>query len=140
MTHSTLLFVAALLAFGVGIAHSFLGEKYLLMRLFRRPDLPALFGGTSFTVRTLRFAWHITTVAWWGFAVMLWLASRDQLSQDNALTALAITMLVTALLILIASRGRHLAWPVFAAIAAAALYAPVSAPQDLPVVSAQAVR
>ncbi|MDP9198156.1 MAG: hypothetical protein M3O07_02950 [Pseudomonadota bacterium] len=123
MTHSTLLIVAALLAFAVGIAHSFLGEKYLLIRLFRRPDLPRLFGGTSFTVRTLRFAWHITTVAWWGFGVMLWLASRDLLSQDNALTVLAITMLVTALVTLIASRGRHLAWPVFAAIAAAAWYA-----------------
>lgn len=140
MTHSTLLFVAALLTFGVGIAHSLLGEKYLLMRLFRRPDLPALFGGTSFTVRTLRFAWHITTVAWWGFGAMLWVASREQLSQDNALTVLAITMLVTALLILIASRGRHLAWPVFAAIAAAALYAPVAAPRDHPPVSAYAGR
>ncbi len=123
MTHSTLLIVAALLAFAVGIAHSILGEKYLLIRLFRRPDLPKLFGSTGFTVRTLRFAWHITTVAWWGFGVMLWLASRDSLSQDNALMVLSITMLVTALVTLIASRGRHLAWPVFAAIAAAAWYA-----------------
>jgi len=140
MSHSTLLFVAALLAFGVGIAHSLLGEKYLLMRLFRRPDLPSLFGGTRFTMRTLRFAWHITTVAWCGYGAMLWVASRDRLSQDNALTVLAITMLVTALLILIASRGRHLAWPVFAAIAAAALYAPVASPQDLPPLSAYAER
>jgi hypothetical protein len=124
VNHSTLLFIAALLTFGVGIAHSLLGEKYLLMRLFRRPDLPTLFGGTSFTVRTLRFAWHITTIAWWGFGAMLWLAAYDELTQDHALHLLGTTMLATSVMILIASRGKHLAWPVFAAIAAAAFYAP----------------
>lgn len=122
MSDSTLLFGAALFTFSVGIAHSVLGEKYLLIRLFRRPDLPTLAGSASFAVRTLRFAWHITTVAWWGFGAMLLLAARDALSRDSALLALAITMLVTAAIILIASRGKHLAWPVFAAIAAAALW------------------
>ena len=96
------------------------------MRLFRRPDLPTLFGGTSFTVRTLRFAWHITTIAWWGLGAMLWVASRGQLTQGNALFVLAITMFATAVMILIASRGKHLAWPVFAAIAAAAFHAALS--------------
>jgi len=124
MSHSALLIIAALLTFGVGIAHSLLGEKYLLTRLFRRPDLPTLMGSTTFTVRTLRFAWHITTVAWWGFAAMLALAAYDELTEDHALHLLAITMLVTSAMILIASRGKHLAWPVFAAIAAAAFYAP----------------
>lgn len=123
MSDSTLLMIAAMLTFVVGIAHSFLGEKYLLMRLFRRPDLPKLAGSTTFAVRTLRFAWHITTIAWWGFAAMLVLASRDALSRDNALLALAFTMVVTAAMILIASRGKHLAWPVFAAIAAVAFWA-----------------
>lgn len=123
MTGSTLLFVAALLTFAVGLAHSILGEKYILMRLFRRQDLPQLFGGSTFTARTLRFAWHVTTIAWWGFAAMLLLASRDALSTGNTLQILAVTMLVTSAYVLVASRGRHLAWPVFAAIAFAAFYA-----------------
>jgi hypothetical protein len=123
MTHSTVLLIAAVLTFAVGIAHSVLGEKLLLIRLFRRPDLPTLAGSATFAARTLRFAWHITTVAWWGFGAMLLLASRDALTPDNALIALAVTMLVTAAIILFASRGKHLAWPVFAAIAAAALWA-----------------
>lgn len=123
MNDSTLLMIGAWLTFGVGIAHSVLGEKFLLVRLFRRPDLPTLAGSATFAARTLRFAWHITTVAWWGFAAMLVLASRDSLTQDNALIALAVTMLVTAAMILIASRGKHLAWPVFAAIAAAGFWA-----------------
>lgn len=61
--------VGAALALGVGAAHSYLGERYILIRLFRRPDLPHLFGSDLFTRRTLRFAWHLTTLAWWGFAV-----------------------------------------------------------------------
>lgn len=122
MIRSTLLLIAALAAFSVGLAHSVLGEKYILMRLFRRADLPVLFGDSAFTARTLRFAWHLTTVAWWGFGAMLLLASRDALSAANTLAVLAVTMLVTGATILVASRGRHLAWPVFAAIGFIALY------------------
>jgi hypothetical protein len=38
---------------------------------FRRGDLPKLFGGVEFTQHTLRFAWHLTSVAWMGFAGLL---------------------------------------------------------------------
>jgi hypothetical protein len=53
---------------GYGLAHSVLGERYVLMRLFRRTDLPKLFRGAELTIRTLRFAWHLTTIAWQGAA------------------------------------------------------------------------
>ncbi len=120
---SSLLLGAALMAFLVGLAHSVLGEKYILMRLFRRPDLPKLFGDTTFTARTLRFAWHLTTIAWWGFGAMLLLASRGQLSASNTLSLIAAAMAATAIVILVASRGRHLAWPVFLAIAIVSMWA-----------------
>jgi len=123
MTTSTLHSIAAFLLFAVGLAHSTLGEKYILMRLFRQPDLPKLFGDTTFTIRTLRFAWHLTTIAWWGFAAMLVLAARDTLSPEHASQALGVTMLVTGATILFASRGRHLAWPVFTVIGLIALIA-----------------
>lgn len=126
MTSSIPLLAAAILAFVVGLAHSVLGEKYILMRL-RREELPPLFGGPTFTVRTLRFAWHLTTIAWWGFAAMLLAASRGTLSAPNALTIIAWTMLVTGAAILVVSRGRHLAWPIFAAIGCLALWAPAAA-------------
>lgn len=80
MALTVLLEIAAFLAFAVGLVHSVLGERYILMRLFRRDDLPKLFGGTAFTIRTLRFAWHITTVAWWGFAMVLGLMAFRSLS------------------------------------------------------------
>ena len=117
------LLVAALLTFGVGLAHSVLGEKFILIRLFRRPDLPKLLGDATFTRRTLRFAWHLTTVAWWGFGVLLLLAARGRLDPAHTLQVLAVTMFITSATILIASRGRHLAWPVFGAIGVIALYA-----------------
>ncbi len=114
--------VAAVLAFGVGLAHSFLGEKYILIRLFRRTDLPKLFGDTEFTVRTLRFAWHLTTVAWWGAAGLFLLMAQRPLSSAVVSAVLAGVFLVSAAVTLVASRGRHLAWPVFLAIGAIALY------------------
>ena len=48
--------LAALLIVLLGLAHSILGERYILGRLFRRSDLPKIFGSADFTVRTLRFA------------------------------------------------------------------------------------
>jgi hypothetical protein len=111
--------IGALLAFGIGVAHSYLGERYILIRLFRRPDLPPLFGSDWFTRRTLRFAWHLTSVAWWGLGAALLLgASGSSMSTVGA--AIAITFAVSALVTAIGSHGRHLAWIVFLAIAAAA--------------------
>ena len=64
---SSLLWTGAVLASAIGLTHSVLGDRYVLIRLFRRP-LPKLFGGEWFTRRTLGFAWHLTTLAWWGAA------------------------------------------------------------------------
>jgi hypothetical protein len=114
--------LAAVLALGLGVAHSYLGEKYILIRLFRRGDLPKLFGGTEFTVSTLRFAWHLTTVAWWGAASLLFLLAQGPISSSAVAGVLAAVFLVSAAITFIASRGRHLAWPVFLVIGVIALY------------------
>ena len=119
---NTAAIIGATLAFGVGVAHSYLGERYILIRLFRRPDLPHLFGSDIFTKRTLRFAWHLTTLAWWGFGALLVLMAQEATTATIGV-AISATFAATALLTAIGSRGRHLAWPVFLAIAAAAWYA-----------------
>lgn len=111
------LIVAAGLAAFTGVAHSVLGERFILIRLFRREDLPKLFGSDWFTKRTLRFAWHVTSIAWWGFAAILLLLARpDSTAEPAVLKTIAITFLATATVTALASKGRHLAWPVFAAI------------------------
>lgn len=117
------LYAAAFLGFAIGAAHSYLGERYILIRLFRRPDLPKLFGGVEFTTRTLRFAWHITSIAWWGFACLLLLLAHPPITSHDVGLALATTFFATAASILIGSRGKHLAWPVFAVMGALTFYA-----------------
>ncbi len=120
---TTLLCIAAFFALAVGLAHSALGERYILIRLFRRNDLPKLFGGPEFTIRTLRFAWHITTVAWWGFGAILILLAQQSFSFQHLSLVLAVTFLVTGAITLLFSRGRHLAWLVFLFIGGVCLYA-----------------
>jgi hypothetical protein len=110
-----LLIAAALILISVGIAHSYLGEKYILVRLFRQP-LPKLFGNDVFTKKTLRFAWHITTVAWFGIAAVLLLTASGNLSRYSILNAIGATFAITALTALIASRGKHLSWLAFGAV------------------------
>ena len=111
-----MLLVAVLLTIGIGLAHSYLGERYILIRLFRHP-LPALFGNDEFTKRTLRFAWHITTLAWFGLAALLVLIHLDALTRTTVLAAVGATFALTGLTAMLASRGRHLSWLVFGAIA-----------------------
>ncbi|MBA3928906.1 MAG: hypothetical protein C0521_04860 [Xanthomonas sp.] len=106
-----MLVAAATLMILLGLAHSVLGERYLLIRLFRRPDLPKLFGGTAFTTRTLRFAWHLTTVIAWGLAaVVLQLQGLPDAGGRRIALILAITLGVSGLLPLVITRGRHLSW------------------------------
>ena len=113
---SGLLLAAALLAL-TAIAHSALGERYILRRLFRRADLPHLFGSDQFTRRTLRFAWHVTSVAWLGLAgVLIVLAGDGAPARDTLLRLVAATFAASAAIAALGSRGRHLSWLVFTAI------------------------
>lgn len=115
---TTGLLVAAALAVITAAGHSFLGERYILMRLFRRENLPRLFGGDLFTKRTLRFAWHVTSVAWLGFAgLLVVLAQEGAPDRVLLLQVVAATFLGTAVIAGIGSRGKHLSWVVFSAMA-----------------------
>lgn len=117
-----LLYVAAFLTVSLGIAHSYLGEKYILIRLFRRENLPRIFGDQEFTKRTLRFAWHITTVAWIGLAALLVHAGRGDLTVPGTLRIIGVTAIISGLFPIIFTRGRHLAWIVLFAIGGISLW------------------
>src|SRR5690606_15144369 len=119
---SPALYSAAFLTVAIAIAHSVLGEKYILTRLFRRKDLPRLSGGTQFTTRTLRFAWHITTVAWVGFAALLVHAGRDDLTVSGMLQIIGLTFVASGVLPLILTKGKHLSWLVLFVIGGIALW------------------
>lgn len=111
-----MLLAAAIVIALTALAHSILGERYILTRLFRRP-LPKLFGSDEFTRQTLRFAWHLTTVTWLGIAWLLVDLYRGEFSADRTLSALAATTGACGLITFGATRGKHLAWVAFAVVA-----------------------
>ena len=117
------LYAAAALAVAIGVAHSWLGERFILIRLFRRGGLPELFGGTEFTKNTLRFAWHVTTLAWIGFAAIHVSMAQGALSIRTTGLIIGATFGAHFLIALVASRGRHYSWIVFLAIAVLAVTA-----------------
>jgi len=117
------LYFAALLLVGISFAHSYLGERYLLMRLFRRCELPRLFGSAEYTQRTLRFAWHVTSVAWLGFAALLVLAAQAPVPAATLGWVIGAVFGAHFAIALFGSRGRHYSWVVFLAVAVLAVLA-----------------
>lgn len=112
---------AAVLCLLTGIAHSYLGERYILIRLFRRDNLPHLFGNDFFTKNTLRFVWHIMTVFGWGFGLLLWeIGPELTISTPFILNTIGGVFLISGMFSFGFTRGQHLSWIVFWIIAALA--------------------
>ena len=117
---NTLLYAASLCALALGVAHSILGEVYILQPLLARGGL------SDFKVRTVRFAWHLTSIAWFGFAALLLLLVQPLMTYRSVALVVAVTFFGSALFTLTVSRGRHLAWPVMTFIGGVAYYLSVS--------------
>jgi len=118
----SLYFFAASLCFILGLGHSIVGERYILIPLLRHTDLPKMLGGTEFTARTLRFSWHLTSVAWWGSGALFCYMALGRISPATVAGILAGVFLISATVTFVASRGRHLAWLLFLAVGIIALY------------------
>lgn len=110
------LLAAAVLSLVVGLVHSVLGEQ-MIFRKLRRPGhyIPDLGGDAlnSGNVRILWAAWHALTVMGWAFAALVAVVGyRDDASSgsDLMLTSIAVAMAVSAGLVLVACKGRHLGW------------------------------
>lgn len=117
-----LFYIGAILLIGIGIAHSYLGEQYILIRLFRLSNLPKLFGSIEFTKNTLRFAWHLTTIAWFGFAALLIYLSTGNLDIKIIGNIIGVTFILHSVLALVGSKGKHFSWPVFLIVGLVTLY------------------
>jgi hypothetical protein len=88
----------------VAIAHSYLGERYILIRLFRHADLPKLFGNAEFTPAA-PCGLHGSGRA-----------GAPAGKYQHTCRVVGCTFLAHVLVALIGSRGKHLSWPVFLAI------------------------
>lgn len=118
-----MLIIASTLCFLIGIIHSYLGERYILVPLLRGDRVPHLFGGSYFTKRTLRFAWHLTTLAWWGFGYLLLHFSVNNESNDQTiLYTICTVFFVSGVLSFGFTKGKHLSWLVFWSISALVYY------------------
>jgi hypothetical protein len=121
---SASVFIAGGLAVLLGIAHSYVGERRVVRTILDRPDLPALWGSAVLMRRTLRFAWHLTSVAWLGAGALLILFA-GHLAEPPARLGVLVhggIFLASAVVAFVGSRGRHPAWAICLAIAAAAWY------------------
>jgi hypothetical protein len=117
------LIVAAVLCLAIGFIHSYLGERFILIRLFRNSQIPHLFGSDYFTKRTIRFAWHLTTIAWWGLGYLVWSISQGTANlEHDVLNTVGVVFLLSGAFAITATRGKHLSWVVFWSIAGLVFY------------------
>jgi len=96
------------------------GERYILIRLFRRDNIPHLLGGDEFTKGTLRFCWHITSIAWFGFAALL--MSRDS-TYSFVLNVISVVFLLSSLFSIYFTKGKHLSWVAFLLVSLLSFFA-----------------
>lgn len=120
---NTCLAAAAVVAFAVGLAHSVIGE-WMIFRKLRGPGhvLPRQGGGVldMGKLRILWASWHVLTVMGWGFAALLAWASLSAARVAGSAEGLLISawvMALSALIVLVATNGRHPGWVGLAAVA-----------------------
>ncbi|MBE3654810.1 MULTISPECIES: hypothetical protein [Vibrio] len=111
-----ILYFSAFLLVVISFVHSYLGERFILSRLFTRDNLPKLFGSDDFTKRTLRFAWHLTSVAWIGFAGIVVALAQPELSKLVVAQIVSFTFVIHFAVALFGSKGKHLSWVAFGLI------------------------
>ena len=114
---------AGVLAFIVGLVHSILGETMIFRRLRTKGNI--LKSGTNVIgeghVRIIWASWHIVTIFGWLIAAgLVWLAALPVPLQSQAtlLSAIALAMIVSSLLVFIATKARHPGWAGLLGVAA----------------------
>src|SRR6185369_5577944 len=94
--------------------HSYVGEIRLLGPLLRKNDLPLLGDSMNYTRVIIRWAWHLTSLAWFGFgAIFLGLTQVAEIERRVPLLILTGFLALSGIIVLIVTRGRHPAWIFF---------------------------
>src|SRR5690606_26428400 len=92
------------------VAHSVGGEIYLLRPLFKHRGNRVL--DSHLARMILRFAWHVTSVAWIVLAVILYaVAFNEAHLRTVVLASVGASFVFAGLFDLVASKGRHIGWP-----------------------------
>ena len=116
-----------LIAFILGVVHSYFGEKYLITPILHSEHLiTALSGSVGLKKVALRVCWHFATIAMWGAATTLVVLSSLPFNRTSMVVVRIISLtFVTDTLLVFLTPGlrliylaRHFAWVAFLAIAA----------------------
>jgi hypothetical protein len=109
------LLAAGVLALVVGLVHSVLGEVLIFRRMRSQGIVPTM--GAALLreshVRILWACWHIVTILGWAIAaILLRLAflTDYRVIEAFVVNAIIIALLSCALLVLIATKGKHPGW------------------------------
>ncbi len=109
--------IAAVLIYLIALAHTLLGEKYIVNPIFRltMAKEPA---SDLFAKKVVRFAWHLTTIVWWGVATLIVVYAVNPTANNMSLSIkiISITFLISSILSLVFCRGKHFSFYVFLAI------------------------
>jgi hypothetical protein len=104
--------IAAVLAASLAVTHSWLGERWIIQPVLAIEDMPKLLGSRRGMKKILRFAWHLTSVFFMAMAAVL--LHYSVVGKDRpVLFIIAVTYLLSAVMTLAVSRGRHYAWVIF---------------------------
>ena len=107
--------IAALLSATLAVTHSWLGERMILQPILGLQELPKLSGSRRGMQKIVRFAWHLTSLYFLAMAAILFYFSSN-VREPAVIKIVSITNILSALITIAVSRGRHYAWIVFLAI------------------------
>ena len=108
---NTYLLIAAGISTFVGVMHSFLGERFILPKVLPLISRHLQPGG-RYTHDLIRYVWHLSSIAWIGLGVQLWLfAGMSPAEAARPAAVVAGILGATGLVVLVVFRGRHVAWP-----------------------------
>lgn len=118
---------AAFITVLVGIVHSVLGERIIFSKLRTSGWVPTEAAPPlrSRDVKILWATWHLASVFGFGFAAILLAAAAGAVGSSAALHASTLAFVGGAILVLVATRGRHPGW---IGLLAAAVLAGLSGP------------
>jgi hypothetical protein len=113
--NSHLLIPAALLTIIVALTHSILGEVLIFSRLRTGSIIPTQ-GGSLLRERHVRIlwaSWHVVSIFGFAMAAVIWRLSApttDPVSRVFVTHSFAMAMLLSSLLVLIATKAKHPGW------------------------------
>ena len=108
------LLISAIIIIVIGVVHSIVGEKLIIIPTLKL-ELPQIGGSDLIAGRTLRFAWHLTTLVWWAIAAMLISFANQPLTPPAmiAVQIFSVAFFLSGITSLVIARGKHFSWYVF---------------------------